>query len=188
MTSNTDALAEQLAAEIELIEDRLEEVRGHIREAAADLRERFEKRGDAIEERAEWFQASTREWLSDPYLLSTVTEDLSHAVDALAADLDAAKETDASSLRAAMDRQLRTWRGRAERLRVQEALAEMEVRDDLASVSDRLRHARAQALVDLRKTEADAKETALDLRDDLEDLVEDVRRVVDRAVHALTDR
>lgn len=188
MSTSSEALAEQLAAEIELVEERLEGVRARIREAAADLREKFEERADAIDARAEWFRASTAEWLSDPYLLSTVAEDLSHAVDALSADLETALETDAASLRARMDQQLRTWRARAERLRLQEALAEMEIRDDLASVSDRLRHARARALVDLRRTGEDAKGAAVDLRDDLEELVDDVRRVVDRAVHALTDR
>lgn len=187
MSSATEALSEQLAAEIELIEHRLEDVQARIAESSEAVQQKFDARAKAIWVRAEQFRTSTHEWLNDPYLSSTAAEDLSHAVDALAADLDAAIETNADAFRAVVDRQLRTWRTRAERLRVQEALAEMEIRDELSHVSDRLRSARADALVQLRHVGGEAKDAAQDFWDDLEDLIDDVRDVVDRAVDSLTD-
>ena len=116
-----------------------------------------------------------------------MTDDLAHAVDALSADVDAATEPHGPGLRATVDRQLRTWRARLERLRVQEKLAEMEIRDDLAVVSDRLRAARDRAVIDLRHAGEGAKEKAEDFLDDLEDLLEDAGEAVERAVKELTD-
>ncbi len=186
-TPAPESLRDQLVAEIDLVNERLQTVQSRIAAGSAELRERFEGRTAQIAERAEQLAATTKDWMAVKVGSAGAIDDLGDAVDAIEADLDVAEETSIDRYRSRVDRQLRVWRSRAERLRVQEALAELELRDDLAAVSRRLRDARSRALVDLRRTGADAKETVIDLRDDLEELLRDARRVVDRAVDALIE-
>jgi ElaB/YqjD/DUF883 family membrane-anchored ribosome-binding protein len=188
MTTPTHrSVRDQLVAEIELVSERLETLQSRIAAESVEVRDRFEGRTRQIAERAERLAATTKDWMAVKIGSAGAIEDLGDAVDAIEADLDAARETTAANYRSRLDRQLRVWRSRAERLRVQEALAELELRDDLGAVSGRLRDARARALVELRRTGADAKETVIDLRGDLDELLDDARRVVDRAVDALIE-
>lgn len=187
-TPTQDSQRDRMVAEVDLVRERLETLQSRIVAGSTDLRERFEGRTRQVAERADQLAANTKDWMAVKVGSLGAIEDLGDAVDAIEADLDAALGTGTADYRSRVDRQLRVWRSRADRLRVQEALAELELRDELASVSGRLRDARAQALVELRRTGTDAKETVIELRDDLDRLLHDARRVVDRAVDALMER
>lgn len=187
MATSDDTMREQIAAEIELVGERLEALRRRVADDATDLRTHFRARADQISDRAGALASTATD--SEPIGngIASAVGDLGDAVDAMEADLDAADHSSTDAFRSAIDRRLRVWRARAERLQLQEALAEMEIRDELGIVADRLHTARARALVELRRTGADAKETVIDLRSDLEELMDDARHVIERAVDALVD-
>ena len=183
--SSDNRLRDQLIAEIDLSMARLTDLRDHLTASPAELREAFEDRVAQISHGAEDLADEVREWVQVRVGTPSAVEDLTHAVDTLEADLDAAGDAETGNYRARLDRQLRAWRARADHLRIQEALAEMELRDELEGIGSRLSAARSSALVELRGTADDAREVAVDLRDDLEEVLHDVRRVVERAAAAL---
>jgi ElaB/YqjD/DUF883 family membrane-anchored ribosome-binding protein len=186
MTSD-NRLRDQLIAELDLSMARLTDLRDHLAASPAELRDAFEERVTQMSHRAEELADEVREWVQVRVGTPSAVEDLTYAVDTLEADVDAAGDTGSDGYRARVDRQLRAWRSRVDRLRIQEALAEMELRDELEGIGSRLSAARSSALVELREVADDAREVVADLRDDLEEVLEDVRRVVERAVAALRD-
>ncbi|MFT5201134.1 MAG: hypothetical protein ACI9C1_000502 [Candidatus Aldehydirespiratoraceae bacterium] len=183
-----ESIRDQMVAEVEFVNDRLDQIRARISAESADVRARFDERAAQVSDRAEKLASSTKEWMAVKIGTASAVEDLGDAIDAIEVDLDVAEETDANAYRSALDRQLRVWRSRADRLRVHEALAEMEVREDLANVSGRLIAARTRALTELRRTRHDAKGTMADLREDLEELMADARHVIERAADAIVRR
>ena len=148
---------------------------GELAERAAELAARCRTRSDMI-----------RGWTEVEIGAQTAVEDLAAAVDALEADLAAARATEASGYEEAIDRQVRSWRTRIDRLRLQQGLASMEARDEMDDVVHRLEEARATVLQDLQSVVGDAKQTVIDLRDDVEVVFGDVRRTVEHAAAKLT--
>ena len=110
--------------------------------------------------------------------LATAVAEVSDAVDALEADLDARGDTDASAYELAVDRQVRAWRARIDRLRLHYALGALEARDELHDLGQRLDHARGAVLVELQQATGDTREAVGELRDDVEEVLEDIRNVV----------
>lgn len=127
-----------------------------------------------------------RSWSEAQIGVNTAVEDLAAAVDTLETDLLAARATEPAGYAEAIDRQVRAWRTRIDRLRLQGGLASMEARDELEALTNRLEDARATVLDDLQSVVGDAKETVVDLRSDVEQVLVDVRKAVEHAAAALT--
>ena len=87
-----------------------------------------------------------------------------------------------------MDQQVRAWKSRLDTLRLQGVLASMELRDELAGLSDRLEHARAGVLIELQNAVGDSGDLVVDVRNDLEEVLSDVRRGLENAYDAVFDR
>jgi len=146
-------------------------------ERVADLERRCRDRTDVI-----------RRWTEVEVGAQTAVEDLGAAVDALEADLAAARATEPSDYEEAIDRQIRSWRTRIDRLRLQGALASMESRDELEQLAHRLEDTRTAVLADLQDLVGDAKQTVIDLRNDSETVLVDVRKTVEHAAAKLAGK
>lgn len=116
----------------------------------------------------------------------TAVEDLGAAVDALDADLSAIQADEPAGYEEAIDRQVRAWRTRIDRLWLHGHLASMEAQDELEALAQRLEDVRAHVLGDLHDTARDARATVTDLRSDMEKVLVDVRKAVEDASAALT--
>lgn len=144
-------------------------------ERANELAERCRARADMVDS-----------WTEVEIGAQTAVEDLAAAVDALEADVAAARATEPSGYEEAVDRQVRSWRTRIDRLRLQSGLASMDARDEMDEVVHRLEETRATVLQDLQNVVGDAREIVIDLRNDAEVVFGDVRRTVEHAAAKLT--
>lgn len=122
--------------------------------------------------------------------VGTLTEarHLSEDMDALESDFRASTQSHAPDYEVAMDQQVRAWKSRLDTLRLQGVLASMELRDELAGLSDRLEHARAGVLIELQNAVGDSGDLVVDVRNDLEEVLSDVRRGLENAYDAVFDR
>lgn len=150
--------------------------------AESDLKERV----DALAGRCAELANQLRSWTEVEIGMLTAVEDLGAAVDALDADLSATQADEPVSYEEAIDRQVRAWRTRIDRLRLHGHLASMETRDELEALTQRLEDVRAQVLDDLHDTARDARAAVTDLRADVEKVLVDVRKAVEDAAAALT--
>lgn len=187
MTTNTPHSAhEQLLARVRLAERRLVRL-------ATDIGDDAELRGTELSERAADLAARAkaladriRSWTEVQIGAQTAVEDLAAAADALETDISAAKATEPAGYEEAVDRQVRTWRTRIDRLRLQGELASMEARDELEHLAHRMEDVRNNAIGDLQNVVGDAKGAVIDLRTDVEKVFVDVRRAVEHAASSLT--
>ncbi len=118
----------------------------------------------------------------------TEARHLSEDLDVLESDFKASTEIYAPDYEVAMDQQVRAWKARLDALRLQGALASMELKDELAGLADRLEHARAGVLIELQNAVGDSGDMVVDVRDDLEGVLVDVRRGLENAYDAVFDR
>ena len=118
----------------------------------------------------------------------TEARHLSEDLDVLESDFKASTEFYAPDYEVAMDQQVRAWKARLDALRLQGALASMELKDELAGLADRLEHARAGVLIELQNAVGDSGDMVVDVRDDLEEVLIDVRRGLENAYDAVFDR
>ncbi|MEM9608355.1 MAG: hypothetical protein AAGA99_13095 [Actinomycetota bacterium] len=127
-----------------------------------------------------------RHWTEVEVGMLTAVEDLGAAVDALDADLAASDTDERSGYEEAVDRQVRTWRSRIDRLRLHGHLGSLEARDELDALVDRLEEARAMVFEDLHDAADDSQAIVTDLRADVEKVLVDLRNVVEHAAAALS--
>ncbi len=170
---------DQLLAQINLSRRRL----GWFAEGMADRAEtdraRFAAQVASLSERADQLALRVTSWPEVEIGVATAVEDLSASVDTLEADAAAALGPERYDT--ALDRQVRWWLSRVDRLRLQGALAAMDATDDLNRLTHRLEQARAEALVELERAVGDSSAVVTDLRRDVEKVLVDVRRAVNRA-------
>ncbi|MCP3935662.1 MAG: hypothetical protein GY708_09860 [Actinomycetia bacterium] len=185
-TEDGHSTRDQLLAQLELIQVRLDRFGDAVTDLAGDAREALLERKWFVVRRCEELRAGVEQGPEPETGVSSSVDDLSAATDTLDADLDAARESVAGGYRAAVDKQLRAWKGRIEQLRLQESLGEMELRDELSGAGERLAEVRGSVLADLRLVADDAGDVVDDLRDVVEDLMVEVRRTAQRASDALT--
>lgn len=150
--------------------------------ADGDLNERVE----ALVGRCTELDDQLRSWTEVEVGMLTAVEDLGAAVDALDADLSATQADEPAGYEEAIDRQIRAWRTRIDRLRLHGHLASLEAREEFEALARRLDDVRAQVLDDLHGSAKDARATVTDLRADVEKVLVDVRKAVEDAAVALT--
>ncbi len=175
---------DQLLAQINLSKRRLGRFAEGLAGRAETDRARFAPQIAAVADRADQLAQRVTSWHEVEIGIATAVEDLSASVDTLEADAAAAFGPE--SYDTALDRQVRWWRGRLDRLRLQGTLAAMEADDDFERLTHRLEQARAVALVELERATGDSSAVVVDLRRDVENVLGDVRRAVNRASAALT--
>lgn len=176
---------DRLLADVKLLRKRLRSLTQRIDRlepevastVTADHRELIGRCDELTEELTSWKEVEIG--------VTTAVADLADAVDAMEADLDARLGTDAASYELAVDRQVRVWRARIDRLRLQGALGALEARDELQGLSHRLDRARGDVLVELQSVAGDTRGIVTELRDDVEDVLEDIRDAVRKAVRDL---
>lgn len=186
MAPPAHAAKNRFLAQAELVDERMKAFDHKVADMLVSDRDVFAARSTAIMERCDELKAHIIEWPEVEIGTANAVEDLSASVDTLEADFYAASEANADRYRSAVDRQLRAWRSRTDRLRLQSALATMELRDELEDIGHRLTDAREGVLVELRNAADDAKDVVIDLRVDVEEVLVDVRHAVERAAGALT--
>ena len=186
MAPSSSSIQDQLLAQLDLADERLERFQTRLTRASERTQERFESRVERITKRAKGLSEQIRGSSIVADRTESAVEDLGAAVDTLEADLEAVDEDETAAYRSAVDRQLRTWRARTDRLRLQTSLGTMDIRDDLEDLGHRLATARAGALLELRRAAADTKGVVIDVRNDLEEVLSDVRRGVERVADSLT--
>lgn len=184
--STKKTVRDQLLAQIELAQDRLRDLKGELADLSTEGRAAASAQIENIGARCGALREQIQERPEVQIGTATAVEDLSDAVDTLEADLDASGEAERDRYRSTVDRQLRAWRGRAERLRLQASLGTMDARDDLEHAVKRVTDARAAVLVELREAAHDARDVVVDLRNNVEEVLVDVRHAVERAADALT--
>lgn len=145
-------------------------------------------RVDGLTDRCTELADRLRSWTEVEVGVLTAVEDLGGAVDAFEADLSAARADEPAGYEEAVDRQVRTWRTRIDRLRLHGHLATMEAHDELEALTQRLEGVRATALDGLHDTAEDARTTVTDLRSDVEKVLADVRKVIEDAAAGLIRR
>lgn len=181
----THQTRDHLLADVELATSRLHRFENDLADLAPSDREPFAHQLAVLTTRCGELKEQIMAWPEIKIGTAGALEDLGAAIDALEADFDAAQHGEPAGYRSAVDRQLRAWRSRSDRLRLQGALASMDVRDDLDEVGNRLANARAGVLLELRDATADAKDVVVDLRNDVEEVLVDLRRAIERAAEAL---
>lgn len=180
--------SDRLLAQLELIAARLDRLADNTIGLATDTQEVFRERLWFMNRRREELTASIEEGHDEAPDTASAIDDLAEAVDTLDADIGAVHEEEVAGYRAAVDRQLRAWKGRVDNLRVKEALAEMEIRDELDPLGEQLSEMRYAVLADLRDVADDAKDVVDDVRKTVESLMGDVRKAVEQAADSLMKR
>ena len=180
--------SERLLAQLELIASRLDRLADTTMGLAADSQEVFRERMWFMTRRCEELSDAVEHGHDEAPGTAGAIDDLSSAVDTLEADIGAVREEEAVGYRAAVDRQLRAWKSRVESLRLQEALAGMEIRDELGPLGDQVSDLRHAVLVDLRNVADDARDAVSDVRGTVETLLSEVRKAVEDAAASLTKR
>lgn len=179
---------DRLLAEILLTRRRLDRLDERLAELGDDADDELAERGAELDRRCETLRENIASWADVEIGVPTAVEDFVAAVDAFESDLEAVGQHDAESYEIAVDRQVRTWRARLERLRIQGALGAMEARDEVDDLTHRLDRVRGDVLVQLQNALGDARDLVTDLRSDVEEVLADVRRAVEKAAADLTDR
>ncbi len=177
---------DQLLSRVRLAERRLSRLQDELQNNDEWSSSELAERATELTARCRELADEIRRWTEVRIGASTAVEDLASAADALEADLLSARATEPDHYEEAVDRQVRTWRTRIDRLRLQRGLASMETRDELEDLGDRLEHARDIVIADLQNVVGDAKETVIDLRTDIEKVVVDVRKAVEHVAASLT--
>lgn len=183
MTTN-ERTHDQLLADLELTSSRLQAFDILLDDVKPKTREPFVQQQSRLALRCSELHDQLESRSEVKIETAHAIEDLGAAVDGLEADLDVTRHAVPMNYRAAVDKQLRSC---TDWLRLQGALASMEVRDDLDDVGNRLSHARAGVLVELREAAGDTKHLVTDVRDDVEAILVDIRHAVERAADALMD-
>ncbi|MCP4959222.1 MAG: hypothetical protein GY925_08150 [Actinomycetia bacterium] len=179
---------DRLLAEMQLIEkrlaglgDRLESVPEQVLVEVSELHVELSGRCAELAE-------EVRSWVEVEVGVPSGVADLASDVDALESDIEALTSSERADYELLMDRQVRAWRGRIDRLRLQGALGAMEARDDVDALSQRLDRVRGDVLVELQAAAGSAGDLVTDLRDDVEAVLSDIRRAVRKATKDLTER
>jgi ribosome assembly protein YihI (activator of Der GTPase) len=177
---------ERLLGRVRLSERRLTRLATEL-DADEDLKEsELRSRVDELLARCSDLSDRIHSWNEVEVGALTAVEDLAAGVDSLQTDLLAARATERADYEEAVDSQVRVWRTRVDRLRLQRELASMEAREELEALTHRLEDARSGALDDLQGLVGDARKTVVDLRSDMEQVFVDVREAVEHAAAALT--
>ncbi len=184
-TTTAATIRDRQVAEVAFVGGRLDEVRRRLAGAPDEVRALFGEHLDRAERRGEDLSDEVVAWDGVEVGNQTRLDDLAAEVDTLEADLDAALAPDTDSYRAAMDRQLRVWRARSDRLNVQAELGSMELRDGLESAARRLDEVRGAVLVGITRAGDDISTVVVDMRRDVGAVITDVRRTIERTVDAL---
>lgn len=179
---------DQLLAQVQLTRTRLGQFADRLEALEGDAPPALVEQAESLGERAEAIEKEIASWQEVEVGVPTAVEDLAASVDSLEADLDAAEPAEAAAYEIALDRQVRSWKSRLDRFRLQRALGRMEARDDLEDLSRRLDHVRGEVLVQLQNAVDDSKDLVIDVRDDVEEVLADVRRAVERVAENLTTR
>ena len=179
---------DRLLADVRLMNKRLTALGERVGELDPETRATLPEEHEELVERCGAMIDEITSWTEVEVGVPTAVADLSDAVDAIEADLDAREPVDASSYELAVDRQVRAWRARLDRLRLQSALGTMEARDDLLDLGHRLDRARGDVLVELQEAAGDTKAMVADLREEVEDVLGDIRQSVRKAVRDLSER
>ncbi|MGI9603177.1 MAG: hypothetical protein ACR2QE_14920 [Acidimicrobiales bacterium] len=186
MSSSSPTVQDRLLAQIDLAENRLDRFAAQLARGSERSQARFADRLERITARVHDLAGQIKDSSAFEVETETAVEDLGAAVDALEADLKASGEAEKDSYTDALDHQLRIWRSRTDRLRLQSSLGAMEIREDLEELGQRLDRARSGALVELKRAAGDTKEVVVDVRDDLENVLTDVRHALERVADSLT--
>ncbi|MDH3682546.1 MAG: hypothetical protein OEV40_21645 [Acidimicrobiia bacterium] len=187
MTSTTRHQAhDQLVAQVRLTKKRLEQFTDRLQALDEDAPAELVEQAGSLGGRAEELESEILSWEEVEIGVPTAVEDLAASVDSMEADLDAAESAEAAAYEVALDRQVRAWKTRLDRFRLQGALGRMEAKDDLGELSQRLDHVRGEVLVQLHNAVDDSKDLVTDLRDDVEEVLADVRRAIERVASSLS--
>lgn len=190
---------DELLAQMRVTDQRLRRFRNRLVAAEVETDLRFIERVDELQLRCDGLAAELKTWTEVEIGTPTAVDDLAAAVDAIEADFEAVMSppSDWERFETTLDRQVRVWRGRIDRLRLQAMLGTMEGVDELEELLPRLDRARSVALIELHNVTEDGRQVAgdvrrdveatmLDVRKNVEDVVADVRRAVERAASTLT--
>ncbi len=178
-TTSRHSTHDRLLARVRLTEGRLTRIQGELGDGgpADELTGRVNLLLVRCDDLAEQIQG----WDEVEVGTLNAVEDLGAAVDTVEADLTAALATEPANYAEALDRQVRVWRARVDRLRLQGGLASMDAHDELESVAKRLESVRDTVLDDLREVAEDARRTVADLRSDVGRMLADMRETVEHA-------
>ena len=169
---------DRVLADVQLIRRRLQKVGQRIDQRQDGTDDHLTGAHDSLVEHCDELEERIRSWKDLEVGVTGPVADLAGAVDALESDLDALDPTKPEDYELAVDRQVRAWRTRIDRLRLQSSLAAMGARDDLDDLSQRLDRVRGDVLVELQNTLGDTKELVGNIRTGVEDVLGDVRRAV----------
>ena len=179
---------DRLLADLKLLDRRIGEFSDRLRRWSNEAESEYTDRLKTISQRVTDLLDRVDDWGDVEVGTPTEARHLSEDLDALETDFTAASEFHAPAYEKAMDQQVRAWKSRLDALRVQGALASMELRDELAGLSDRLEHARAGVLIELQNAVGDSGDLVVDVRNDLGEVLIDVRRGLEQAYSAVFDR
>jgi len=207
-TSPQRTLLEQLQDQLDVVTSRLDKLAAELTDETSDTRVQLESQMKRIRQRADDTIAQMRDRLhstgpadgaspgadgsadsdQDANTGETVAlvEDLNSAVDTLEADIGASAEQEPEGYRAVVDRQLRTWRARAEQLRNQSSIGGGEAKADLEDAGRRLTDVRINVLAKLshlaNEVASEAQEAAGDFREAARHAMDEVREEVEEAL------
>lgn len=179
---------DRLLADLNLLDRRIGAFSDRLARWSNEPESKYTERLATISRRVAELMDRVDDWGDVEVGTPTEARHLSEDLDALESDFKAATEFYAPDYELAMDQQVRAWKSRLDALRIQGVLASMELKDELAGLSDRLEHARAGVLIELQNAVGDSGDLVVDVRNDLEEVLADVRRGLEHAYDAVFDR
>lgn len=187
MTDTNDRTIDELRSDLEYAGHRLRHYGSRLTDAAGSGIGALQERAARVADRAVQLGARLDSPDGVDEIVVSAVDDLHTAVDTLESDL-AAETDDAAGATATLDRQLRTWRARAEHLRVQANLAAMDADDEFDAAVRRIGRARAKAVAELAEATDDGREIASDVRADIAQALGEVREIVERTADQIASR
>lgn len=187
MTPKRHETHDRLLAEIRLVDRRLARLGDQLAEHGDGAEDQLVELHAELTADAAFLADEVRSWTEVEIGVPTALDQLIDGVDALESDIAMLSQHEPGDFEVTVDRQLRAWRGRIDRLQVQGALGSMDAKDNLAELAGRLDRVRGDVLVELEQTADDAKTVVVDLRHDVEVVLSDVRRAIGKTVRDLTD-
>lgn len=176
---------ERLLADLTLLNRRAQEFADRLSGWATTTSDEYRHRLQVIQAEVRELLDRVEDWDEVEVGTPTRAKHLGAEIDALEGDFRASTEFYAPDYELAMDQQVRVWKARLDALRLQGALASMELKDELSGLSERLDQARAGVLIELQNAAGDSGDLVVDVRDDLEAVLIDVRNGLERAYDAV---
>lgn len=176
MTPTTKHFTETPEAMLDLVASRVAQLDGRLDTATPEDRERTRLHLGTISARNQQLRESLP--IADPDHTIEVAHALLRVLDSLESDLHFVAFPELYPELDRLERQVRSWIGSVDNLRVQAALGRMNARDDVENLVDRSRGAWHRVAVALSVANRDGKQVAHDVGEVVHDLRDAARHIV----------